>query len=153
MATRVLVVVDALYMRILNRPAKPGVSPVSAPSIARQLSLPLRRDRFSLVLGPNRIEMNVLDQFPRIGVFLDQMGLEATLVQMPATAVAAKRNGCCKSSGANRPRGSDWRAEFGPARESDCASGNTYGLRTRNARRFLQASRVSRNRSRSRSSR
>ncbi len=33
--------------------------------------------------------MNVLDQFPRIGVFLDQMGLEATLVQMPATAVAA----------------------------------------------------------------
>ena len=33
--------------------------------------------------------MNVLDQLPRIGVFLDQMGLEATLVQMPATAVAA----------------------------------------------------------------
>ena len=33
--------------------------------------------------------MNVLDQLPRIGVLLDQMGLEATLVQMPATAVAA----------------------------------------------------------------
>ena len=33
--------------------------------------------------------MNVLDQLPRIGVFLDQMGLEASLVQMPATAVTA----------------------------------------------------------------
>ncbi len=33
--------------------------------------------------------MNVLDQLPRIGVLLDQMGLEATLVQMPATAVTA----------------------------------------------------------------
>ncbi len=33
--------------------------------------------------------MNVLDQLPRIGVLLDQMGLEATLVQMPPTAVAA----------------------------------------------------------------
>ncbi len=32
--------------------------------------------------------MNVLDQLPRISVFLEQMGLEATLVQMPATAVA-----------------------------------------------------------------
>ncbi len=86
------------------------------------------------------MEMNVLDQFPSIGVFLDQMGLEATLVQMPATAVAAKRNGCSKSSGANRPRRSDWRAVFGPAGESDSASGNTYGLRTRSAGRFLQAS-------------
>ncbi len=57
--------------------------------------------------------MNVLDQFPRRGVFLDQMGLEATLVQKPATAVAAKRNGCCKSSGANRPRRSDRREVFG----------------------------------------
>ncbi len=71
------------------------------------------------------MEMNGLDQLPRRGVFLDQMGLEATLVQMPATAVAAKRNACCKSSGANRPRRSDWRAEFGPAGESDSASGNT----------------------------
>jgi hypothetical protein len=68
------------------------------------------------------MEMNGLDQLPRIGDFLDQMGLQATLVQMPATAVAAKRNGCCKSSGANPPRRSDWRAVFGPAGESDSAS-------------------------------
>ena len=33
--------------------------------------------------------MNVLDQLPRIGVFLDPLGLEASLVQTPATAVTA----------------------------------------------------------------
>jgi hypothetical protein len=70
-----------------RRSVKSGIGSVAAPSIPLQLTLEPRRYRFPFVLRSDRVEMDVLDQFPRVGVFLDQMGFETALEQVSASAM------------------------------------------------------------------
>ena len=62
---------------------------MAAPAVARELGAVLGADGAAFVFGADGIEVNVLNQLAGVAVGLDEMGFEAALKEVSASAVAA----------------------------------------------------------------
>ena len=67
------------------------IGPVTAPPVPLQFSLEVRRDGLPLVFRTDGVEVEVFDQLPGVGVFLDQVRFETALEQVPASPMPPRR--------------------------------------------------------------